>query len=574
MEDVGGVAAVAPGDTAAFMDSPSPLPSSSFDPSTAATSAPSLSLSSSSPPFTWSWVCANAHLFLAFAQEGQALLHDALVTSWVAMVAWWRLIVLLGAPVVRLLLHLWARTLPYLRWFAKTFFNHLKEQKPEVLLGYALFVGAFVGFLLLRRLLRRLRVWDRCRAFVARKVAVVEQQYHKTRNKLHQYSRRAAEALPHVLFAVACLGTLWLFPDVVQLASQELVFHILLLYLPALATFYTLQSLPPTPPDTPSWATGKDDKRLKEWLSYWVVTALVFGAGGFLEQLWLRWVTRLVPWGSELVLFLTLWLHLPQGGAAMIWQHLVPFLRRNLGGLLALQEKRDAVVKSLLSVAVFTRLISQPSADRLANHVDEIFLVVPAAVLTFSPLAGWGLLFISLLYPAFATVRALGATGKYSPLPWLRYWVVYALSHLVLQVLPFWSALQMWYFLWVLLPHFDGVPFLPFHLDGRNRVFDVLSFIYHREQQKATSPKSLRFPRRPHPPALSSQHSSQEKEVVASSTGGRKKTNHSPPRSPPRSPRSPKRAPSSPAPKSPTNAATTTLRRRVGGGGGVESGEH
>lgn len=257
-----------------------------------------------------------------------------------------------------------------------------------------------------------------------------------------------------------------------------------------MATFLALQQPQPQPQQQ------HQQKRLRAWLSYWVVVAGLLATKAAAEQLWLRWLVRLVPWGGEAALFLAIWLHITQAGGALLQQHLQPFLQQRLGGLLALQAKRDAAVKGLLRVAVFTRLLSQGTADRLAGHVDEVLLVLPAAVLTLSPFAaGWGLLFISLLYPAYATVRAMGgASGKpapkaqqqqqapaYPPEPWLRYWVVYALSHLLFQALPFWSVIQMWAYLWILLPHLDGLPYVV--LDGRTRVFDLLGRLYQEGGQ-------------------------------------------------------------------------------------------
>lgn len=43
----------------------------------------------------------------AFARQGRDALQEALAASWVATQAWWRVAVLLGRPVLRLLLHLW-----------------------------------------------------------------------------------------------------------------------------------------------------------------------------------------------------------------------------------------------------------------------------------------------------------------------------------------------------------------------------------------------------------------------------------------------------------------------------------
>ncbi|KAM3574738.1 hypothetical protein VYU27_003371 [Nannochloropsis oceanica] len=505
---------------ASFFHTSEDDPSSSSICSSASSSSCPSSSSGAYEWGTWPWICEHVHLVLAFSETAFLLLKEALGLSWVAICAWSRLGIVLSRPVLRLLFYLWSLALPYMQWFARTFFNHLKEQEPEVLIGYACFLGALIGFLLIRRLLRRLRVWDRCRAFVTRKVVMVEYRYHQARNKLHAYSQRAAEALPHVLFALGSVGAVWLFPKATHMLSQELVFHILLLYLPALATFYAVECspFPPSPPSTatatslrskqgkppsypssstpattPPWQEQtKHTKRLNEWLSYWIMTSLVLTFGNLLEQLYLRWFTRLLPFSNEAFLFFLLWLHLPQGGHALLKQHLLPFLRRHLGGILYFQKKRDSFMKHVLSVAVFTRLLSTATADLLALHVDEMFLVLPAAVLSLSPLAGWGLLFISLIFPGFASIRALGSSGgngiskggvHYSPIPWLKYWVVYAVSHILFQLMPFWSVIQMWFYLWILLPfELEGVPVLhKLKFDGRRRIWGVLRSVYRQE---------------------------------------------------------------------------------------------
>jgi len=72
-----------------------------------------------------------------------------------------------------------ATALPHLQWAGQRCFDHLKEQEPEVLLGYAAFIALLVGLALLRRLLRRLRVYGRLRAWAQARVAAVERQYQK-----------------------------------------------------------------------------------------------------------------------------------------------------------------------------------------------------------------------------------------------------------------------------------------------------------------------------------------------------------------------------------------------------------
>lgn len=43
----------------------------------------------------------------AFALQCRDSLHEAILASWVALQAWWRVAVLLGRPVLRFLLRLW-----------------------------------------------------------------------------------------------------------------------------------------------------------------------------------------------------------------------------------------------------------------------------------------------------------------------------------------------------------------------------------------------------------------------------------------------------------------------------------
>lgn len=55
-------------------------------------------------------------------------------------------------------------------------------------MAYASFIAMLIGLALLRRLLRRLRIYDRVRAWGQRRVAAVERQY--TRAAVRTYERR------------------------------------------------------------------------------------------------------------------------------------------------------------------------------------------------------------------------------------------------------------------------------------------------------------------------------------------------------------------------------------------------
>jgi len=110
-------------------------------------------------------------------------------------------------------------------------------------------------------------------------------------------------------------------------------------------------------------------------------------------------------------------------------------LKDNLSTILKVTSARDAFAKKVLGVLVFLRSISEDRSQMIIDNMDEwsILLLVVVFFLTPGFITRFGLLLITLLYPAAISIRSLQSPT--TSLRWLKYWVVYALSHMLLLLL-------------------------------------------------------------------------------------------------------------------------------------------
>ncbi|ESQ43524.1 hypothetical protein EUTSA_v10015419mg, partial [Eutrema salsugineum] len=74
---------------------------------------------------------------------------------------------------------------------------------------------------------------------------------------------------------------------------------------------------------------------------------------------------------------------------------------------------------------------------------------------------------ITLLYPLYASVRAIESPSKVDDDQWLAYWILYSfltLSELILQSLlewiPIWYTAKLVFVAWLVLPQFRGAAYL------------------------------------------------------------------------------------------------------------------
>ena len=82
---------------------------------------------------------------------------------------------------------------------------------------------------------------------------------------------------------------------------------------------------------------------------------------------------------------------------------------------------------------------------------------------------GWAILIttITVLYPAVHSIRAIETEGKDDDKIWLTYWMVFGLFTtaetffgFIFYVIPYWDWLRMGFFIWLLLPNFNGAAVL------------------------------------------------------------------------------------------------------------------
>lgn len=82
---------------------------------------------------------------------------------------------------------------------------------------------------------------------------------------------------------------------------------------------------------------------------------------------------------------------------------------------------------------------------------------------------GWAILItaVTVLYPAVHSIRAIETDGKDDDKVWLTYWMVFGLFTtaetffgFVFYIIPYWDWLRMGFFIWLLLPNFNGAAVL------------------------------------------------------------------------------------------------------------------
>ncbi|XP_020100942.1 HVA22-like protein a isoform X2 [Ananas comosus] len=74
---------------------------------------------------------------------------------------------------------------------------------------------------------------------------------------------------------------------------------------------------------------------------------------------------------------------------------------------------------------------------------------------------------ITLLYPLYASVKAIETKSPVDDQQWLTYWVLYSLITLfeltfakVIEWLPFWSYMKLIFNCWLVLPYFNGAAYV------------------------------------------------------------------------------------------------------------------
>ncbi|XP_071725321.1 HVA22-like protein f [Rutidosis leptorrhynchoides] len=74
---------------------------------------------------------------------------------------------------------------------------------------------------------------------------------------------------------------------------------------------------------------------------------------------------------------------------------------------------------------------------------------------------------VMLLYPLYASLRAIESPSMLDDQQWLTYWIIYSLITLfelsfwkILAWLPFWTYMKLLFCMWLVLPMFNGAAYL------------------------------------------------------------------------------------------------------------------
>ncbi|XP_057949979.1 HVA22-like protein a isoform X1 [Malania oleifera] len=110
---------------------------------------------------------------------------------------------------------------------------------------------------------------------------------------------------------------------------------------------------------------------------------------------------------------------------------------------------------------------------------------------------------VALVYPMYASIRAIESRSFADGEKWLRYWVLYSLITLfnltlgrVLEVLPFWSYAKLIAVCWLVLPCFNGAPYVyehfirPFYWNAQTATiwhFPMNRGLFHKQDDLMTA---------------------------------------------------------------------------------------
>ncbi|XP_031092156.1 HVA22-like protein f isoform X2 [Ipomoea triloba] len=119
-----------------------------------------------------------------------------------------------------------------------------------------------------------------------------------------------------------------------------------------------------------------------------------------------------------------------------------------------------------------------------------------AIVRNMNALVGPG---VMLLYPLYASMRAIESPSTLDDQQWLTYWVLYSFITLfelsfwqVLQWFPFWTFIKLVFCLWLVLPIFNGAAYIyEKYVRKYVKVGGLVNTNYPETQRKALQMMSL-----------------------------------------------------------------------------------
>ncbi|CAD6230032.1 unnamed protein product [Miscanthus lutarioriparius] len=106
---------------------------------------------------------------------------------------------------------------------------------------------------------------------------------------------------------------------------------------------------------------------------------------------------------------------------------------------------------------------------------------------------------IMLLYPLYASMRAIESPSSLDDQQWLTYWVLYSLITLfelscwkVLQWFPLWPYMKLLFCCWLVLPIFNGAAYIyEAHVRRYFKISNYVSPNYNERQRRVLQMMSL-----------------------------------------------------------------------------------
>ncbi|WOL20293.1 HVA22-like protein a [Canna indica] len=104
---------------------------------------------------------------------------------------------------------------------------------------------------------------------------------------------------------------------------------------------------------------------------------------------------------------------------------------------------------------------------------------------------------VTLVYPLYASVKAIETKSPADDQQWLTYWVLYSFITLfeltfakVLEWIPFWSYAKLFFSCWLVLPYFNGAAYVYEHFARPVLVNHQTANIWHMPRKKEIFSKS------------------------------------------------------------------------------------
>ncbi|PNT72757.1 hypothetical protein BRADI_2g48770v3 [Brachypodium distachyon] len=163
---------------------------------------------------------------------------------------------------------------------------------------------------------------------------------------------------------------------------------------------------------------------------------------------------------------------------------------------------QESIKPSGVSLVIYT--IAYRSRRRSRNHGESFYQqlqhnimgVLGALARHLDSLVGPG---IMLLYPLYASMRAIESPSSLDDQQWLTYWVLYSLITLfelscwkALQWLPLWPYVKLLFCCWLVLPIFNGAAYIyETHVRRYFKIGQYVSPGYSERQRKVLQMMSL-----------------------------------------------------------------------------------